>query len=207
MIQYDFGKTVKEGKFIQTSSLNKPPAIIMTALSKLRAKHRIKRNAIITTIKAALESHEDMRADFERPGPDKDTLFNAAYEHAGSAKDCTSCNGEEIVHREPRASDATVVHYGLIGSANQVMRHGATREKLRRENNIICFEMEAAGLMDTFPCIVIRGICDYADTHKNKRWQGHAAIAAAAYAKELLACVSSYEVPKMPKAVDALKDS
>jgi hypothetical protein len=46
--------------------------------------------------------------------------------------------------------------------------------------------MEAAGLMDHFPCLVIRGISDYADSHKNKDWQGHAAITAADYAKELL---------------------
>jgi nucleoside phosphorylase len=46
--------------------------------------------------------------------------------------------------------------------------------------------MEAAGLMNTFPCLVIRGICDYSDSHKNKEWQGYAAMVAAAYAKDLL---------------------
>ncbi|KAE9574809.1 hypothetical protein CGMCC3_g9329 [Colletotrichum fructicola] len=50
--------------------------------------------------------------------------------------------------------------------------------------------MEAAGLMDTFPCIVIRGICDYSDSHKNKAWQGYAAATAAAYARELLSNVA-----------------
>lgn len=49
--------------------------------------------------------------------------------------------------------------------------------------------MEAAGLMDNFPCLVIRGICDYSDSHKNKRWQEYAAATAAAYAKELLSVV------------------
>jgi hypothetical protein len=66
------------------------------------------------------------------------------------------------------------------------MRDGVTREKLRKELNILCFEMEAAGLMDNFPCLVVRGISDYADTHKNKQWQDYAAATAAAYAKELL---------------------
>lgn len=50
-------------------------------------------------------------------------------------------------------------------------------------------EMEAAGLMNDFPCLVIRGICDYADAHKNKEWQGYAAMAVAAYAKELVLVV------------------
>jgi hypothetical protein len=46
--------------------------------------------------------------------------------------------------------------------------------------------MEAAGLMNQLPCLVIRGICDYADSHKSKRWQDYAALTAAAYAKILL---------------------
>jgi nucleoside phosphorylase len=46
--------------------------------------------------------------------------------------------------------------------------------------------MEAAGIMNRFPCMVIRGICDYSDSHKNKDWQGYAALTAAAYAKDLL---------------------
>ncbi|KXH55506.1 hypothetical protein CSAL01_05336 [Colletotrichum salicis] len=46
--------------------------------------------------------------------------------------------------------------------------------------------MEAAGLMDNFPCLVIRGICDYSNSHKAKRWQRYGAATAAAYARELL---------------------
>jgi hypothetical protein len=50
--------------------------------------------------------------------------------------------------------------------------------------------MEAAGVMDEYPCVVVRGICDYANSHKNKGWQNYAAATAAAYAKGLL-----YNVP------------
>jgi hypothetical protein len=67
---------------------------------------------------------------------------------------------------------------------------------------IMCFEMEAAGLMDTFPCLVIRGISDYADSHKNKEWQEYAAAAAAAYAKELLCMTPARQVEITPKTVD-----
>ena len=52
---------------------------------------------------------------------------------------------------------------------------------------MLCFETEAAGLMNHFPCLAIRGICDYSDSHKNKVWQGYAAMTAAAFAKDLLA--------------------
>jgi nucleoside phosphorylase len=66
------------------------------------------------------------------------------------------------------------------------MKDDATRDRLAAEKGVLCFEMEAAGLMNHFPCLVIRGICDYSDTHKNKSWQGYAAMTAAAYAKDLL---------------------
>jgi nucleoside phosphorylase len=67
--------------------------------------------------------------------------------------------------------------------------------------------MEAAGLMNSFPCLVIRGICDYADSHKNDRWQRYAAATAAAYAKEFLGIVPGEDLEKTRKAAEILKDS
>ncbi|XP_044723873.1 ankyrin repeats (3 copies) domain-containing protein [Hirsutella rhossiliensis] len=98
------------------------------------------------------------------------------------------------VHRGPQ------VHYGLIASGNQVIKDARLRDVLDNSlgGNVLCVEMEAAGLMDNFPCIVIRGICDYADSHKNKDWQEHAAAVAAAFAKELLSMVPTQEVERMP---------
>ena len=63
--------------------------------------------------------------------------------------------------------------------------------------------MKAAGLMDTFLCVVIRGICDYADSHKSKQWQEYAAAVAAAYAKELLSVIHKNQVAETPVAVSA----
>ncbi|OJJ44499.1 hypothetical protein ASPZODRAFT_153906 [Penicilliopsis zonata CBS 506.65] len=91
----------------------------------------------------------------------------------------------------PRPTAAPIIHYGLIASGNQVMKHGPTRDRIQAELGILCFEMEAAGLVDIFPCLVIRGISDYADSHKNDRWRGYAAAVASAYAKELLGAVPS----------------
>jgi hypothetical protein len=48
--------------------------------------------------------------------------------------------------------------------------------------------------MNSFPCLVVRGICDYADSHKNKKWQAYAAGTAAAYAKELLSVIPAADV-------------
>lgn len=90
-----------------------------------------------------------------------------------------------------------MVHYGTIASGNQVIKDGVTRDQLSSElGGVLCFEMEAAGLMNSFPCLVIRGICDYADSHKNKKWQPYAAATAAAYAKELLSVIPVADIDR-----------
>ena len=76
------------------------------------------------------------------------------------------------------------------------MKDAILRDKLAREQGVLCFEMEAAGIMNRFPCLVIRGICDYCDSHKNKQWQGYAAMTAAAYTKELLMMIPCEDVEK-----------
>jgi nucleoside phosphorylase len=79
------------------------------------------------------------------------------------------------------------------------MKDAEVRDRLAEEKDVLCFEMEAAGLMDQFPCLVIRGICDYSDSHKNDTWQGYAAMAAAAYAKDLLGLIPQSRVEREKK--------
>ncbi|KAJ0422968.1 purine and uridine phosphorylase [Aspergillus carlsbadensis] len=193
VIQYDFGKTVEDCKFRRTGSLNRPPDVLLTAVSRLRANHYYNRPLLNDYLQAITERLPESSAEFSHPGPKSDLLFNCEYDHVSSNPDgsCEDCNATELVSREARKSTSPQIHYGLIASGNQVMRHGLTRDRLRKDLNVLCFEMEAAGLMDIFPCLVIRGICDYADSHKSKTWQGYAAAVAAAYAKELLGVVSS----------------
>jgi hypothetical protein len=76
------------------------------------------------------------------------------------------------------------------------MKNAEKRDFMRQNQNVLCFEMEAASLMDNFPCIVIRGISDYADSHKNDRWQHYAALSAAAYAKNLLDIIPARKIDK-----------
>jgi nucleoside phosphorylase len=97
-----------------------------------------------------------------------------------------------------------MVHYGLIASGNQLMKDALYRDGLAEKWKVLCFEMEAAGLMNDFPCLVVRGICDYSDSHKNKEWQAYAAIAAAAYAKDLLYTIPPSGVEDEKKISEAL---
>jgi len=203
VLQYDFGKRIDYDVFNDRGSLNKPPNELLAGVAKLQAHHRIEGTASVQeSIDSMLKSKKAMQQDFQKPKVDQ--LFKSDYNHVDDDKDCEICDKERLIQRKPRTSNDPVIHYGLIGSANQVMRHGGTREKLRREKGIICFEMEAAGLMDNFPCLVIRGICDYSDTHKNKKWQPYAAATAAAYAKELLGVIPPTQVNDMCTAAEAI---
>lgn len=88
------------------------------------------------------------------------------------------------------------------------MRNGLERDRISRElGGVLCFEMEAADLMKIFPCLVIRGICDYSDSHKNKDWQAYAAAVAAVYAKELLSEIDLAVVGRTPTAAVAISES
>ena len=130
---------------------------------------------------------------FTRQNTGPDVLFEASYHHVGRAA-CELCSREKVVERKSRENQEIVIHYGTIASGNQVMRDAAERDRVSSQlGGVLCFEVEAAGLMNSFPCLVIRSICDYADSHKNKRWQ---AYAAATYAEELFSVVSPTEVAK-----------
>ncbi|KAJ4132673.1 hypothetical protein NW754_015488 [Fusarium falciforme] len=98
-------------------------------------------------------------------------------------------------------------HYGLIASGNQVVKDAAFRGNINRQlgGNVLCLEIEAAGLANDFPCLVIWGICDYADSGKSEEWQEHAAAVAAAFARELLSVVPAQEVNQMCNAKSKLQ--
>ncbi|KAK3946608.1 nucleoside phosphorylase domain-containing protein, partial [Pseudoneurospora amorphoporcata] len=93
---------------------------------------------------------------YEDPGAEYDHLFEDSYLYTDRGR------------FSERKSDQPHIHYGNIGSANAVVRSSVKRNELHARYNIICFEMEAAGVMSDYQGLVIRGVCDYADSHKNK---------------------------------------
>lgn len=200
-IQYDFGKSTPNG-VERTGFLNAPPPILLGAVAKLQAYHDRDR----TNIPAHVSKFNSI-PKFARRKAGSDLLFRSDYDHE-SGLSCESCNKDMLVHREDREDYRPEIHYGTIASGNQVMRDGRTRDKISSElGGVLCFEMEAAGLMNSFPCLVIRGICDYADSHKNKRWQPYAAGTAAAYAKELLSIIPAGDVAQTRTAEEAVKEA
>ncbi|OQD65820.1 hypothetical protein PENPOL_c005G06642 [Penicillium polonicum] len=88
------------------------------------------------------------------------------------------------------------IYFGTIGTADTVMKSALHRDQLAASERIIAFEMEGAGVWDKFNCLIIKGVCDYADSHKNKNWQSYAAAVAAAAAKEVLGQYVSHDRPE-----------
>ncbi|WQF78470.1 Putative P-loop containing nucleoside triphosphate hydrolase, nucleoside phosphorylase superfamily [Colletotrichum destructivum] len=191
VVPYNFGKTVQAGRFEQTGFLNKPPRELLAVVAKLRSHDSSLPDRISASL-GQLQERDPSSGPFTKPPDDPDRLFDAAYDHIKGEDTCAKCDVYKLLERPRRPTDHPKIHYGVIASADQVMKHGITRRQLADDHDPLCFEMEAAGLMDSFPCLVIRGICDYSDSHKAKKWQEYAAATAAAYARELICVIPTH---------------
>ncbi|KAK5988105.1 hypothetical protein PT974_12245 [Cladobotryum mycophilum] len=177
VVQWDQGKAMQEGRFERTGSLNNPPNSILTALNNLQTNHEMTGSKIPDYLDEMAQQYPRLANDYARSESLQDVLFQPDYHHvAGPGTACQACDTSKIIEREPQEMQ---VHYGLIASGNQVIKDSILRDRLNEQlgGRILCVEMEAAGLMDNFPCL-----------------QKHAAAVAAAYAKELLGCVHPVDV-------------
>jgi nucleoside phosphorylase len=157
---------------------------LLTALGKLETENELTGSKIPEYLDELKQNWPRLASKYLKSDSLTDVLFKADYSHLNESitsserspdieeddeeeESCRFCDRTKTVTRKPREIR---VHYGLIASGNQVIKDATLRDKLKKDlgGNVLCVEMEAAGLMDNFPCIVIRGICDYADSHKNK---------------------------------------
>ncbi|KAI0377505.1 ankyrin repeat-containing domain protein [Hypomontagnella monticulosa] len=200
VFQYDAGHEVQGKDFKWTQHLDAPPLILQSAIQSIQARHERKGNGICEIIATVLARNPRLKIKYQQPDSTTDRLYEPDVVHVEMpGQSCSiSCglNDTVLVSRSPRNEyeDNPKVHYGLIASGNKVMKDAIVRDRLAGEKGVLCFETEAAGLMNHFKCLVIRGICDYSDSHKNEEWQGYAAMTAAAYAKDLLTMISPSKV-------------
>lgn len=194
VIQYDLGKTTSLGKFDPTIVDGRPAQLLLTAISRLRSNHIGRKKSLCHSILSSQVVKDKFAGDWTWPDQDHDRLFRSDYRHPSTVANCDECDKSCLMPRAKRKDGLPFVHYGLIASGNQVIKDSQTRDLMAEKYDVKCFEMEAAGLMCAFPFLVIRGICDYADSHKSKDWQQYAAVAASAYAKELLTLITVGDV-------------
>ncbi|KAK2684397.1 hypothetical protein QWA68_016789, partial [Fusarium oxysporum] len=193
IIQYDFGRRLpdqfvpKEGLL---DSLGRPNQEIRGVLAQAKgiSGRQLLVSEMIRSL-SILRQNPEFRAEY--PGVAYDRLFEASYRHSEDQKPCeqVGCNGKLVPRcrlQATRPDPIPAIHFGLMASGDLVMKSGEDRDHEVEARDIVAFEMEGAGVWDTLPCIVIKGACDYADSHKSKVWQRYAAATAAACAKAFL---------------------
>ncbi|SPJ84212.1 related to TPR repeat [Fusarium torulosum] len=193
IIQYDFGRRLP-GQFIPKEgpldSLGRPNQEIRGVVAQAKGiRGRQLLISEMTRYLSILRQNPELRAEY--PGPAYDRLFETSYRHSEDQKSCeqVGCDGKLMPRRRLQATgpnSAPAIHFGLMASGDSVMKSGEDRDRNLEARDIVAFEMEGAGVWDILPCIVIKGACDYADSHKSKIWQRYAAATAAACTKAFL---------------------
>ncbi|KAK6349679.1 hypothetical protein TWF696_005958 [Orbilia brochopaga] len=206
VVQLDFVKRHRlangEVYLERMGQLNSPPRVLLGAIPEVHRRRRHPKEP------DRIAENMARMADWpEYQKPAEDRLYRSDYAHQGGPN-CDNCDTENLEpwsleERTYRSRRAVAVHYGTIGSSNSLMQDVEERDRCANDPSlkILCFETEAAGLMNTFPCLVIRGIWNYSDSHKTDAWRNYAALAAAAYARELLSVLKPQKVVAQPALV------
>ncbi|CBF85596.1 hypothetical protein AN1806.2 [Aspergillus nidulans FGSC A4] len=122
------------------------------------------------------------------PGAQYDIVYSRTYNHREVNCQCSlGVDADETVVARRRNFDVVpFLHFGTLGSGDSVIMSHKFRDDIAKKQKVIGFEMEAAGVWGQYPCILVKGVSDYADSHKSKRWQYFAAASAAACMRALL---------------------
>jgi nucleoside phosphorylase len=189
-VYHDRGRSKVDGQFEIVGTMQNPDLRLISALGVLKSDHDLGKTTFAKQL-TRLQRYEKKRK-FAYPGAEHDRLFKAAYPHNGdnTLKCAACCDQRQLVKRPKRSVEdqqTLVFHCGRIATGNAVIKDGKLRDQIRtRCDGALCVEMEAAGVDANRRCLVVRGISDYADSHKSDVWQSHAAGNAAAFTRELL---------------------
>lgn len=220
VVQWDFGKK-ETGKFERTGTCNRPPNSLLAAVNRLKTEHEMNGSRIDEYLDEMAKKFPQLVSRYTWCDSLRDSLLDTGSHERrniclmvwqGSVAflwyllallavlptkaPATTGNQENAANDGERTHKEVQIHYGLIASGNMDIKDAKFRDNLDRSfgGNLLCVETKAVDITNQFPCIVVRGICDYADAANNDEWQEYAAAVAAAYAKELLGWVQSSDV-------------
>lgn len=202
IIRFDANGERTEDQSVRGRALDQPISLLLTAVGKAETAAIFEESKMRRYMS---EMVQKSAATFAYPGPEQDVLFESSYDHATielGEDSCSHCDQGKIQSRQPREVQDPVVHHGVIASSRHLMRHGVTRDKFANNHGILCFDTEVPELRDAVHYLIIRGICDYADSHRSEIWHAYAAAASAAYAKEVISFI-----PAVSKTIPLAKDS
>ncbi|KAF2226746.1 nucleoside phosphorylase domain-containing protein [Elsinoe ampelina] len=179
-----------------------PPKMLTDAVERVHSSHLMGGDTIYDQLDHLLSRRPGMRTRFGKPPKENDKLFMPGYQHEGEGS-CVDCDKAQVISRPARLDDIPNVFCGTVGLTNATTRESHIREDLSGRG-ILCIDRELTGLVQSFPCLAVRGICDYADSHKYHDWHGYAAATAAAYARALLLDLEPASVPQLDAAKDVV---
>ncbi|KAF4340300.1 MTA SAH nucleosidase [Fusarium beomiforme] len=181
VIQYDFGHQIDQ-EFIRkkmSDSDSAPPEILnfLEMLQTSLGKRRLSKDCarFVEELKiAAARSGEAERYK---------TPFARADTASSSMAQPLVLRGQNNHMFKP---STPTIHFGPMASGDTVMLSAERRDRIAKAEGVIAFEMEGAGLWQELPCIIVKGVSDFADRDKTKDWQDYAAAMAAATSKAIL---------------------
>ncbi|KAI7909609.1 hypothetical protein M9X92_011536 [Pyricularia oryzae] len=193
IVQYDFGRQYAD-RFVRKNTLldvqGRPNQEIRNLLQKLKGQfHRKQLQEQMAKHLESLQNGDSPK--YKYSGKEDDLLFPPRYRHVNDDKVCKVCCDTSKKVKRTRlhpnvANPMPMVHFGIVGSGNSVIKSSEDRSVLATPDGLIGFEMEGSGVWDSLPCVIIKGACDYGDSHKTKVWQPYAAATAAACTKAFL---------------------
>ncbi|KYG13697.1 hypothetical protein FVEG_13952 [Fusarium verticillioides 7600] len=182
IVQYDFGHQ-KDHEFVRKKTCHDdvvPKEInnLLESLQTVLGKRRLMKGSV-TDFEELKEtaSRLGQHGRYERPGK---RIISAS----GSMSQSLTLRGPEVDHAIDIQGPA--IHFGPMASGDTVMVSAEHRDRIAAAENIIAFEMEGAGIWQELPCIIVKGVSDFADCEKTKEWQDYAAAMAAATSKAIL---------------------
>lgn len=200
VVQYDHGKALTDGRFERKGFLAPPPTSLLDAARELDVRRKRMSNDPIWANTKRINTGKRYLRQFKCPGPENDHLYPADYKHKLEKVPCSEsgCDPSKriMVPVDEEAEEFVIVHRGTIATGEKVVKDAELRDTLARTDGVLCFETEAAGALTDFPCLVVRGISGYCDSHENDIWHGYAATVAAAYARQLFFHISIDEAGK-----------
>ncbi|KAH7188143.1 ankyrin repeat protein [Fusarium flagelliforme] len=203
---------IRLGDVVVSKSTTGRPGIIQFDENGDRTKDQLDRSRVPTPVLLAAAGKAETAAIFDEskmrlyiseitmtdpstfvcPGLEQDVLFESNYDHVtteSGGDSCSHCDLAKVQSRQHREAAGPIVHQGLMASSHHLRHHTATRDRLAHDHGILCFDTDVPELRDAAQYLIIRGICDYSDSHKSKIWHAYAAAASAAYAKEVISFI------------------
>ncbi|RYP31088.1 hypothetical protein DL767_005932 [Monosporascus sp. MG133] len=133
VFQYDFGKTIQDRVFRATGFLDQPPTVLRTAVSGLKAQYESDGHDLEEVIDITLQKKSRLRKKYNRPDTSTDRLYraDAVHNNQGCCATATNDDTSKLVSRLARTEDEDnpAIHYGLIASANQLMKDASINRK------------------------------------------------------------------------------